>query len=290
MRDESSKGKIRIVLELKKGANSKFVVNSLHKYTRLQDFFNVDKFFDENPNLIICGEIAGPENPYNIEYPPYVTKDVNFFAFDIRIKNTDKQTPTEKKYELFDKYEIPTVTHFGKHKPSDIKKLTELIEDLNERGCEGLVFKPTSMSERMLKYVTIGSCLRDMKVTSSVMIETPPEFFIHRIIRSVFSLLEHNQPLDKKFLENTGGALIPPLFESINKATKGEMIVERFNIRFINERNINKLFEHFHKCKVDAELINKKKVGRYWHVEFVRRSFPSYEIVRKHWEGNSHFD
>ncbi len=42
LRDESSKGKIRIVLELKKGANSKFVVNSLHKYTRLQDFFNVN--------------------------------------------------------------------------------------------------------------------------------------------------------------------------------------------------------------------------------------------------------
>ena len=42
MRDESSKGKIRIVLELRKGANSKFVINSLHKYTRLQDSFNVN--------------------------------------------------------------------------------------------------------------------------------------------------------------------------------------------------------------------------------------------------------
>ena len=42
LRDESSKGKIRIVIELKKGANSKFVINSLHKYTRLQDYFNVN--------------------------------------------------------------------------------------------------------------------------------------------------------------------------------------------------------------------------------------------------------
>ena len=42
LRDESSKGKIRIVLELKKGANSKFVINSLHKYTRFQDSFNVN--------------------------------------------------------------------------------------------------------------------------------------------------------------------------------------------------------------------------------------------------------
>ena len=42
LRDESSKGKIRIVLELKKNANSKFIINSLFKYTRLQDSFNVN--------------------------------------------------------------------------------------------------------------------------------------------------------------------------------------------------------------------------------------------------------
>lgn len=41
LRDESSKGKIRIVLELKKGTNPKFIINSLYKYTRLQDYFNV---------------------------------------------------------------------------------------------------------------------------------------------------------------------------------------------------------------------------------------------------------
>ncbi len=42
LRDESSKGKIRIVIELKKGANSKFVSNALYKYTRLQDSFNAN--------------------------------------------------------------------------------------------------------------------------------------------------------------------------------------------------------------------------------------------------------
>jgi DNA gyrase subunit A len=42
LRDESAKGKIRIVLELKKEANPKFIINSLYKYTRLQDSFNVN--------------------------------------------------------------------------------------------------------------------------------------------------------------------------------------------------------------------------------------------------------
>lgn len=39
LRDESSKGKIRIVIELRKGASPDFVINSLFKYTRLQDSF-----------------------------------------------------------------------------------------------------------------------------------------------------------------------------------------------------------------------------------------------------------
>ncbi|GIU68733.1 MAG: DNA gyrase subunit A [Candidatus Pacearchaeota archaeon] len=42
IRDESSKGKIRIVLELRKDSNPKFVINYLYKYTRLQDSFNVN--------------------------------------------------------------------------------------------------------------------------------------------------------------------------------------------------------------------------------------------------------
>jgi DNA gyrase subunit A len=42
LRDESSKGKTRIVIELKKEADPKFVLNSLYKYTRLQDSFNVN--------------------------------------------------------------------------------------------------------------------------------------------------------------------------------------------------------------------------------------------------------
>lgn len=42
VRDESAKGKVRIVIELKKGADSKFTLNRLYEYTRLQDRFDVN--------------------------------------------------------------------------------------------------------------------------------------------------------------------------------------------------------------------------------------------------------
>ncbi|MBR9703893.1 hypothetical protein GOV12_00650 [Candidatus Pacearchaeota archaeon] len=40
LRDESSKGKVRIVIELKRGANSQFTINRLYKSTRLQSRFD----------------------------------------------------------------------------------------------------------------------------------------------------------------------------------------------------------------------------------------------------------
>lgn len=40
IRDESAKGKVRIVIELRKGASSKFTLNRLFKYTRLQSRFD----------------------------------------------------------------------------------------------------------------------------------------------------------------------------------------------------------------------------------------------------------
>ena len=42
LRDESSKGKVRIVIELRKSSDSKFTLNRLYKYTRLQDSFDVN--------------------------------------------------------------------------------------------------------------------------------------------------------------------------------------------------------------------------------------------------------
>mgnify|MGYP000300195547 CR=1 FL=1 len=60
LRDESSKGKIRIVLELKKGANSRFVINSLYKYTRLQDSFSVNflALVKGQPRILNLGDVV----------------------------------------------------------------------------------------------------------------------------------------------------------------------------------------------------------------------------------------
>src|SRR5574341_698963 len=125
---------------------------------RIADFLDVKKIFDENPGLIVCGEFAGPDNPYNIEHPPYVKKDIQFFAFDLMMINKPNNMPVEERYKLFDVYGIPTVRRFGRFSASDISALKKVINELEQTGCEGIVIKPIHSVEKLLKYVTLGSC------------------------------------------------------------------------------------------------------------------------------------
>lgn len=60
LRDESAKGKVRIVIELKKDATSKFTLNKLYSLTRLQDSFdaNMLALLDAKPRVLTLKEIV----------------------------------------------------------------------------------------------------------------------------------------------------------------------------------------------------------------------------------------
>jgi len=59
IRDESSKGKIRIVIELRRGADSKFTINRLYQYTDMQCNFdaNILALVDGEPRLLNLKQI-----------------------------------------------------------------------------------------------------------------------------------------------------------------------------------------------------------------------------------------
>ena len=257
---------------------------------RIVDFLDVKKIFDEHPGLIVCGEFAGPDNPYNIEYPPYVKEDIRFFAFDLMLLNKPHSIPVEEKYKLFDAYCMPTVRRFGQFLVSDILALKKVIKELDETGCEGIVIKPTHPAEDILKYVTLGSCLRDIHVTAPLMAEMMSEFFTHRIIRAAMFIQEHVNSLKSEVFAQLGEVMLKPVYESVTKAARGELIDERFLLRFREEESIQRMVDHLHRCKVKFEILSKNKEGAYWHVRFARRCYASYEILQRHLDGASHVD
>ncbi len=257
---------------------------------RIVDFLDVKKIFKENPGLIVCGEFAGPDNPYNIEHPPYVKEDIRFFTFDLMYLNKPDSIPVEDRYKLFGTYSMPTVRRFGKFSASDISALKKIIKELDETGCEGMVIKPIYSAEKIMKYVTLGSCLRDINVTASLMAEAASEFFTHRIIRAAMFIHENISSLKPEVYAQLGKVLLEPVYESVTKAARGEVIDERFLLRFRDENNIQKMIDHLYRCKVKFEVLSKNKEGAYWHVKFARKCYASYEILQKHLDGSAHVD
>lgn len=47
------------------------------------------KFFEDFPELVLYGELVGPDNPY-VSKEIYGVRSVAFYIFDIREKNTGK--------------------------------------------------------------------------------------------------------------------------------------------------------------------------------------------------------
>ncbi len=49
---------------------------------RWEDFLpGVSDLLEKYPDLVVCCEVAGPENPFVSEWPPYIKEDVQFFCF-----------------------------------------------------------------------------------------------------------------------------------------------------------------------------------------------------------------
>ncbi|TVM03240.1 MAG: RNA ligase [Candidatus Brocadia sp. WS118] len=257
---------------------------------RIADFLEVKKIFDDIPGLIVCGEFAGPDNPYNIAHPPYVKEDVRFFAFDVMMMNQSHSIPVDERYKIFDTYRVPTVRRFGQFSASDISDLKKIVKGLDEAGCEGVVMKPTHPAEKILKYVTLGSCLRDINVTAPLMAEMASEFFTHRIIRAAMFIHEQMEALQPEVFPQLGKVLLRPIYENVAKAARNEVIDEKYLLRFREERNIQRMIEHLHKCKVKFEVLSKNKIENYWHVKFARKCYATYEILQKHLQGATHVD
>lgn len=76
LRDESSKGKVRIVIELRKGSDPKFTLNRLYKYTRLQHRFDgqVIALVDGHPKLLNLKQIVEAYVKYRVKVVTRRTK------------------------------------------------------------------------------------------------------------------------------------------------------------------------------------------------------------------------
>ncbi len=236
---------------------------------RVDDFINF-KFFEENPDLILCAEVAGPENPYIEESPPFIKEDIRFFVFDVMRKNQAGFLSHTEKMKLIEKYNLPAVTVFGKYTTDDLKTLKELLFQLNTEKREGVVFKEDSPEHRRAKYITSYANLNDIKITALNMLQLPAEYYTNRIMRIVLFMEEEGIKATQHLYSELGKAFIEGLMTAIEQFKKEHRVYRRFSCRFKTKENALALIELLHRTSRHIQVIEKelKKEGDYWRLTF----------------------
>ena len=258
---------------------------------RIEDFVNFE-FFKDYPNLVLAGEMAGPESPYIVEGPPYVKEDIRFFLFDIQEKGTGKSLPVEERYKLAEEYGILQVESFGIFDHSGLDDLYDLMERLIEERREGIVMKTPDM-KKIAKYVTPYANINDIRIGSHIFFDLPHGYFMGRIKRLAFYLAEKHVKGEgfDEYAKALGKAILRPFVESIHEVAHGGDIEEVFTVRVKNISTAHRMVTHFERLgvKIHIEDIEDLKNG-YWRITFKRVYPDATREMRELWNGLAFVD
>ncbi len=234
-------------------------------YDRYRDFLpKIDDFFYRFPQVIVCAELAGPENPFVSEWPPQVKEDINFFVFDFYDLKKGGFLRVSEKIKLLKKYDFPHPEIFGPlHPERDYYRIRGIILRYHKEGREGLIFKPEEKGRRV-KYVTPYSNLADLRVVFPYLGEVEPNFVSLRLIRLILNLYEFPELKDEVFSE-VGKAMFADALAQLPLAQPSSEI---FQVRFRSETNFYALLSHFKQARVNIEILEKTWQEGYFKVKF----------------------
>ena len=254
---------------------------------RLEDFISLS-FFERYPDLTLCAEVVGPENPYNSEPAPYIKEDIAFFVFDVK-DPAGRSLPLPERYSIYEDQSLNSVKRWGPFTLKDTEKIKDIIRELDSLQREGIVIKDIHAREE-LKYVTPGSCIRDIRATAHLIPEIPGGFYIQRLIRLAMTLREFGIPLSESLFGETGRALLEPLNESLEAVENAEKIKEVFRIRVNRKETIDRLFHHLKKTGISAKLISVEKEKDKYRVTFTRTFPKGTKLLRRALRGYGFYD
>jgi putative ATP-dependent DNA ligase len=236
---------------------------------RLPDLIDL-RILEEHPGLVLCAEVAGPEQPYVSGHPPFIREDVELFLFDIMQEGRAGCLPQREKYRLVERYGLPTVGRFGRHAPDRPEALHELVRQLDREGREGVVMKEDSERDHRAKYVTGYSCVDDIRATVDHLRDLPPEYFTGRIMRLALYLDEVGETGGEDLREELGSALLDGLFGSIEQSRRESRVYRRHRCRFRHLENAKRLLKHLKRADGHLHVAERRleREGDYYVLEF----------------------
>lgn len=221
------------------------------------EIMNLKDFFNDNPDLVICGEMLGTENPYVAHYYEEIG-DIGFRVFDIRKKVSNEPMSIKEKTELLEKYNLPVVRLIGIYDvndaPSVIKKV---IKEIGNSGREGIVIKDPPMKIPPLKYTSSQAHDDELSYAFTYPFDFGRDFFFSRVIREGFQAFEMEEDKEElqKRAHRLGESILYPMVSTIKNVASGDTAGEDLIIDVDNAAEAEDFLQYLHDLGVFAVLL-----------------------------------
>lgn len=210
---------------------------------RLPELLELD-VFEHEPDLVLCAEIAGPDNPYVAASPPHVTEDVQLFVFDVMRKGRSEFLGPHEKQAVVDRYGLPAARSFGRFSIEDFDRIERLVDELDAEGCEGVVIKDDDDPGRRAKYVTGGASIHDIAVSARELMDQPADFFVDRVLRLALHLADQDREPGPELEQALGRAFLDGLLEQVRRFPDERRVSRTYRCRFRDRENAEAYMRH----------------------------------------------
>lgn len=226
--------------------------------------------FEQRPDLVLCMEVAGPDNPYNAVPPPYVERDIAAFVFDVMRVGRQGFLPREDRLALLEKYRLPGVPQYGRYRLDETGRLYDLVRELDRKGHEGVVLKQEQGKPVRAKYVTGRINLSDIRCTGNAIHQLPPEYYTERILRLAMFLDETGERPGDALYRQLGSALLDGILDAIDQYRREGAVTHRHRCRFHSRTNADLFVENMKRLlgKNLVRIGRLDREGDYWLLEF----------------------
>ncbi len=226
--------------------------------------------FEAHPQMVVCAEVAGPDNPYLESCPPFIEQDVQLFVFDLMAMDCSQFLPYRDKVKIVDGYHLPPVPRHGCFTIDEVEKIRAIMLDLNQQWREGLVFKEDSERNHRAKYVTGNVNIDDLRAASDNLLELPPEYFTNRLLRLILFAEENRLAITPEMKQLLGASLLEGLHEAFAKFSRENKVYTTFRCRFRERENAELMLDHLKRAchSIKIQLRRLEKDGGHWLLEF----------------------
>lgn len=222
------------------------------------EIMNLDDFFQDHPDKVICGEMVGTANPYVSHYYPEIG-NLGFRIFDIREKITNKPLSIQEKRELLKGYGLTPVKLWGIYELDDApRRILKLVKKLGQQNREGVVIKDPLMEITPLKYTSSQAHTDELEYAFSYAFDLAQAFFFSRVIREGFQAYEMQDSEEelRERAKRIGEAILYPLLETIQEVAAQESAREDLKIEVETRAEAEEFVRHLRDLGVTATVVD----------------------------------